>query len=84
MTSLDDDFGQASNTNNSNPIILANNNNPSNNYNRRINSNSSISNETPAGIELHLLMTSRDAGAVIGEKKESKQPLFYCTHNYFR
>lgn len=57
MTSSDDDYGQASNNNN--------NNNSSNN--RRMNSNSNNPYSSASGIEIRLLMTSRDAGAVIGE-----------------
>jgi hypothetical protein len=52
MTSSDDDYGQASNNNNNN--------------NRRMNSNSNNPYSSASGIEIRLLMTSRDAGAVIG------------------
>ena len=65
MTSTDDDYGQTSNTNNNNN----NNNNNSINIstgNRRINSNNSNSHSSSNGIEIRILMTSRDAGAVIG------------------
>ena len=53
MTSSDDDYGQAPNNNN-------------NNSNRRLNSNSNNPYSSASGIEVRLLMTSRDAGAVIG------------------
>lgn len=53
MTSSDDDYVQASNNNNNN--------------NRRMNSNSNNPySPSSSGIEIRLLMTSRDAGAVIG------------------
>jgi hypothetical protein len=51
MTSSDDEYGQASNNNNNN---------------RRMNSNSNNPYSPASGIEIRLLMTSRDAGAVIG------------------
>lgn len=57
MTSSDDDYVQASNNNNTN--------------NRRMNSNSNnpySPSSSSSGIEIRLLMTSRDAGAVIGLK----------------
>ncbi|CAF3710943.1 unnamed protein product [Rotaria sp. Silwood1] len=60
MTSSDDDYGQASNNNN-NTIS-----NQHNNYNRRMNSNSNNPYTSTSSIEIRLLMTSRDAGAVIG------------------
>jgi hypothetical protein len=50
MTSSDDEYVQTSNTNN----------------NRRMNSNSNDPYSPASGIEIRLLMTSRDAGAVIG------------------
>ena len=55
MTSSDDDYGQVSNTNAANNIS-----------NRRINSNSNNPYPAASNIEIRLLMTSRDAGAVIG------------------
>ena len=64
MTSTDDDYGQASNNANNNSINLTS----GNNYNRRMNSNSSNP-YSPTGIEIRILMTSRDAGAVIGMKE---------------
>jgi len=51
MTSSDDDYGQASNNNNNN---------------RRMNNNSNNPYSSTSSIEIRLLMTSRDAGAVIG------------------
>ena len=65
MTSPDDDFGQPSNNNNNNSISVTSVN-QQNNYNRRINSNSNNPYTTTNGIEIRILMTSRDAGAVIG------------------
>jgi hypothetical protein len=65
MTSPDDDYGQASNNNNANSISVASGN-QHNNYNRRMNSNSSNPYSSSTGIEIRILMTSRDAGAVIG------------------
>ncbi len=62
MTSADDDYGQASNNNSLN----AASGNQHNNYNRRINSNSSNPYSPSVGIDIRILMTSRDAGAVIG------------------
>ncbi|CAF0903312.1 unnamed protein product [Adineta steineri] len=53
MTSSDDDYGQVSNNNT--------------NSNRRMNSNSNNPYSSASGIEIRLLMTSRDAGAVIGK-----------------
>ncbi len=50
MTSSDDEYGQSSNNHN----------------NRRMNSNSNNLYSSTSGIEIRLLMTSRDAGAVIG------------------
>jgi predicted RNA-binding protein YlqC (UPF0109 family) len=61
MTSSDDDYGQASNNNNNN--------------NRRMNSNSNNPYSSASGIEIRLLMTSRDAGAVIGKGGLSIQKL---------
>jgi len=61
MTSSDDDYGQRSNTN---PR--------SGTYNRRINHDS---NPTNTGIELRLLVTFRDAGAIIGKSGASIQKL---------
>lgn len=58
MTSSDDEYGQASNNNNLT--------NQHNNYNRRMNNNSNNPYSSGSGIEIRLLMTSRDAGAVIG------------------
>lgn len=51
MTSSDDDYGQAT---------------ANNAGNRRMNSNSNHPYPSASGIEVRLLMTSRDAGAVIG------------------
>jgi hypothetical protein len=63
MTSSEDDFSHQSNTNQANQS-----------EHRRMNTQL-----TPAGIELRLLVTSRDAGAVIGmrkrEKKKKTRPL---------
>ncbi|CAF3593007.1 unnamed protein product [Rotaria socialis] len=73
MTSSDDEYGQPSNNNNNN-----NNNNLTNqqsNYNRRMNSNSNNPYSSGSGIEVRLLMTSRDAGAVIGKGGLSIQKL---------
>ncbi|CAF1509000.1 unnamed protein product [Adineta ricciae] len=56
MTSSDDDYGQVSNNNTANNIS-----------NRRINSNSNNPYSAASNIEIRLLMTSRDAGAVIGK-----------------
>jgi hypothetical protein len=64
MTSPDDDYGQPSNNNNNS--ISAPAGNQHNYSNRRINSNSSNPYSSSTGIEIRLLMTSRDAGAVIG------------------
>jgi hypothetical protein len=58
MTSSDDDYGQPSNNDDTS--------NQHNNYNRRMNSNSNNPYSAASGIEIRLLMTSRDAGAVIG------------------
>jgi hypothetical protein len=68
MTSPDDDFGQASNNTNTNAISIVSgpHQHSSSNYNRRIHSNSNNSYTSTNGMELRLLMTSRDAGAVIG------------------
>ncbi|CAF1250713.1 unnamed protein product [Adineta ricciae] len=74
MTSPDDDFGQPSNNNNNNSISVASVN-QQNNYNRRINSNSNNPYTTTNGIEIRILMTSRDAGAVIGKGGSSIQKL---------
>lgn len=57
MTSTDGDYGQTSN----NSI-----NNTSGNQPRRRNSNSINPYSSSNGIEIRILMTSRDAGAVIG------------------
>lgn len=65
MTSPDDDYGQTSDNTNTNTISVAGTGQHSD-YNRRINSNSSNPYPTSPGMELRLLMTSRDAGAVIG------------------
>ena len=70
MTSPDDDYGQTSNNTNTNAISVTSTD-PHNNYNRRINSNSSNPYPTSPGMELRLLMTSRDAGAVIGTSEYS-------------
>lgn len=59
MTSPDEDFNQTSN----NP---PSSNQLTNNYNRRLQNNNSHPYPTPAGIEVRLLVTFRDAGAVIG------------------
>jgi len=67
MTSPDDDYGQSSNNNNLS--------NQHNNYNRRMNSNSSNPYSPSIGIEIRILMTSRDAGAVIGKGGSSIQKL---------
>jgi hypothetical protein len=64
MTSTDDDYGQASNNADNNSISIPTGN-QHNNYNRRMNSNSSNP-YSSNGIEIRILMTSRDAGAVIG------------------
>mgnify|MGYP001113821153 CR=1 FL=1 len=61
MTSSDDDYGQATNNNNLN--------------NRRLNSNSNNPYSSASNIELRLLMTSRDAGAVIGKGGSAIQKL---------
>jgi len=74
MTSPDDDYGQASNNNNNNSISVASGN-QHNNYNRRMNSNSSNPYSPSIGIEIRILMTSRDAGAVIGKGGSSIQKL---------
>ncbi|UJR31424.1 hypothetical protein I4U23_018917 [Adineta vaga] len=74
MTSPDDDYGQASNNNNNNSISVSSGNQQSN-YNRRMNSNSSNPYSSSAGIEIRILMTSRDAGAVIGKGGSSIQKL---------
>lgn len=66
MTSADDDYGQPSNNNTNNSISVASGNQHTN-YNRRMNSNSSNPYSPSAGIEIRILMTSRDAGAVIGK-----------------
>jgi hypothetical protein len=66
MTSPDDDYGQASNNNNNNNSISVASGNQHSNYNRRMNSNSSNPYSPSNGIEIRILMTSRDAGAVIG------------------
>lgn len=68
MTSTDGDYGQTSNntTNNSTNMTSGNQHNNNNNYNRRINSNSTNPCSSSTGIEIRILMTSRDAGAVIG------------------
>jgi hypothetical protein len=58
MTSAEDDFGSTS----ANPTI-----NGTNSFNRRANSSSSNPQTPSNSMELRLLMTSRDAGAVIGE-----------------
>lgn len=62
MTSSDDDYGQRSNTN---PRTGGT-------YHRRINNDSNPSN---TGIELRLLVTFRDAGAIIGKSGASIQKL---------
>jgi predicted RNA-binding protein YlqC (UPF0109 family) len=59
MTSSDDEYGQSSNNHN----------------NRRMNSNSNNLYSSTSGIEIRLLMTSRDAGAVIGKSGLSIQKL---------
>jgi predicted RNA-binding protein YlqC (UPF0109 family) len=74
MTSADDDYGQASNNNNNNSLSAASGN-QHNNYNRRINSNSSNPYSPSVGIDIRILMTSRDAGAVIGKGGSSIQKL---------
>lgn len=58
MTSSDDEYGQASSGNH-----LGNVNNTNS---RRMNSNSNQPYSSSSGTELRLLLTSRDAGAVIG------------------
>lgn len=67
MTSPDDDYGQPSNNNNQNSINI-NSGNQHNNYTRRISSNSTNPYSSSPGIEIRILMTSRDAGAVIGKE----------------
>ncbi|CAF1234705.1 unnamed protein product [Rotaria sordida] len=71
MTSSDDDYGQPSNNNNNNNNIS----NQHNNYNRRMNNNSNNPYSSTSSIEIRLLMTSRDAGAVIGKGGLSIQKL---------
>lgn len=68
MTSADDNFGQTStNSPNTHTISVSNANQPNNQYHRRHpNNNSTHPYANPAGMELRLLMTFRDAGAVIG------------------
>ncbi|CAF4222607.1 unnamed protein product [Rotaria sp. Silwood2] len=69
MTSPDDDYGQASNNDNHNSISITGGN-------RRMNSNSSNPySSSSTGIEIRILMTSRDAGAVIGKGGSSIQKL---------
>lgn len=63
MTSSDDDYGQATNNNNNNL------------NNRRLNSNSNNPYSSTSNFELRLLMTSRDAGAVIGKGGSAIQKL---------
>ena len=65
MTSTDGDYGQTSNNTNNNSINITSGNQPTG-YNRRINSNSTNPYSSSNGIEIRILMTSRDAGAVIG------------------
>jgi hypothetical protein len=65
MTSPDDDYGQASNNTTNNSISVTSGS-QHNNYNRRMTSNSSNPYSSSTGIEIRILMTSRDAGAVIG------------------
>ncbi|CAF1608513.1 unnamed protein product [Rotaria sp. Silwood1] len=74
MTSPDDDYGQVSNNNNHNSISITSGN-QNNNNNRRMNSNSSNPYSSSTGIEIRILMTSRDAGAVIGKGGSSIQKL---------
>ena len=67
MTSADDNFGQTStNSPNTNAISVPNATQPNNNYHRRNPANSTQPYANPTGMELRLLMTFRDAGAVIG------------------
>ncbi|CAF1379249.1 unnamed protein product [Adineta steineri] len=75
MTSSDDDYGQASSNNNNNNSISVTSGTQNNNYTRRMNSNSSNPYSSSTGIEIRILMTSRDAGAVIGKGGSSIQKL---------
>ncbi|CAF1254370.1 unnamed protein product [Rotaria magnacalcarata] len=74
MTSSDDDYGQASNNNNHNSVSITSGN-QHNNTNRRMNSNNTNPYSSSTGIEIRALMTSRDAGAVIGKGGSSIQKL---------
>lgn len=69
MTSPDDEYDQTSNTNNNNNSISVSSGN------RRINSNNSNPYSSSNGIEIRILMTSRDAGAVIGRGGSAIQKL---------
>lgn len=66
MTSTDGDYGQTSTNTNNNSMNPTSGNQHNNNYSRRLNSNSTNPYASSTGIEIRILMTSRDAGAVIG------------------
>lgn len=74
MTSPDDDYAQASNNNNHNSINITGGN-QHNNYNRQMNNSGTNPYSTSIGVEIRVLMTSRDAGAVIGKGGSSIQKL---------
>lgn len=76
MTSPDDNLVQSTNVSNSTSIDVKNNNQP-NNYNRHVNSNNNNIHPPSLGTEIRLLMTSRDAGAVIGEKNQFPLKIFH-------